>query len=158
MTCRSVALWPCRRLPLSTCRRIPVTRRRPAIALVLLLSLAAVLAGCRAGGPGEPVPAGPISTQAAPSPTLSPATTLTWTRPRMVRVVDGYSIVKVNAQQYELIGRRLYQVLRREGLWDQGVRFGANADSAKDDYFVLIKPGLSQLSARQILNRLLGVY
>ena len=143
MTCRSVAV--------STCRR-------PALALVLLLSVATVLAGCRAGGPGEPVPAGPIPTPAAPPPTLSPVTTLTWTPPRMVRVVDGYSMFKVNAQQYELIGKRLYQVLRREGLWDQGVRFGANADPAKGDYFVLIKPGLSQLSARQILNRLLGVY
>jgi hypothetical protein len=76
----------------------------------------------------------------------------------MVRVVDGYHMFVVNAQQYELIGRRLNQVLRREGLWDQGVRFGANINPDTGEHFVLIKPGLSRLSARQILNRLLGVY
>jgi len=52
----------------------------------------------------------------------------------------------------------VHKVLVREKLWDQGVRFGANADPAKNYYFVLIDPGLSQLSARQILNRLLGIY
>jgi hypothetical protein len=75
----------------------------------------------------------------------------------MVRVVDGYHVFVVNAQQYELIGRRLHQVLRREGLWDQGVRFGANVDQETGDYLVLIKPGRSRLSARQILDRLLGI-
>lgn len=76
----------------------------------------------------------------------------------MVRVVDGYQVFEVSAQQYELIGKRLTQVLHREGLWDQGVRFGANADPARGWSVVLIKPGLSQLSPRQILNRLLGIY
>jgi hypothetical protein len=76
----------------------------------------------------------------------------------MVRVVDGFSVFEVNAQQYELIGRRLAQVLHREGLWDRGVRSGANADPSRNWYVVLIKPGVSQLSPRQILNRLLGVY
>jgi hypothetical protein len=75
----------------------------------------------------------------------------------MVGVVDGYYRFIVSAQQYELIGERLNQVLRREGLWDQGVRFGANIDPATGEHFVLIKPGLSRLSARQILNRLLGI-
>jgi hypothetical protein len=75
----------------------------------------------------------------------------------MVRIVDGYHVFIVNAQQYEVIGKRLHQVLRGEGLWDQGVRFGANHDPAKGEYLVLIKPGRSRLSARQILNRLLGI-
>jgi hypothetical protein len=75
----------------------------------------------------------------------------------MVRIVDGYHRFIVNAQQYELIGKRLDQVLRREGLWDRGVRFGANFDPEKHEYFVLIKPGFSRLSAHQILNRLLGI-
>jgi hypothetical protein len=124
--------------------------RRRSLALAATLAVTVLLAGCSRDA-GEPVPAGPV-------PTLSPATTLTWAQPRMVRVVDGFSVFEVNAQQYELIGRRLTQVLHREGLWDQGVRFGANADPSKDWYVVLIKPGLSRLSPRQILNRLLGVY
>ena len=48
-------------------------------------------------------------------------------------------------------------VLIRERLYDQGVRFGANYDPDKDLHFVLINPGLSHLSARQILDRLLGI-
>ena len=136
MTRRSVAL--------STCRVV-----------VLALVAAVPLAGC-GGGPGEPGPAGPVPTQTAPPPSLSPATTVTGAPPRMVRVVDGYHMFIVSAQQYELIGRRLNQVLHREGLWDQGVRFGANINPDTGEHFVLIKPGLSRLSARQILNRLLG--
>jgi hypothetical protein len=58
----------------------------------------------------------------------------------MVRVVDGYDVFAVNAQHYELVGKRIFQVLRREGLWDQGVRLGVNADPAKGEYIVLIKP------------------
>ena len=131
---------------------------RRSLTLALTLAAALVLAGCRAGGSEEPVPPTPVPTQTAPPPTLSPGTTLVGAQPRMVRVVDGYDVFEVSPQQYELIGKRLVQVLHREGLWDQGVRFGANADPAKGRYVVLIKPGLSQLSTRQILNRLLGVY
>jgi hypothetical protein len=131
---------------------------RRGLTLALTLAAVLVLAGCRAGGSDGPVPPTPVPTQTAPPPTLGPATTLTGDQPRMVRVVDGYDVYEVSAQQYELIGKRLGQVLHREGLWDQGVRFGANADPARDSYVVLIKPGLSQLSTRQILNRLLGVY
>jgi hypothetical protein len=134
-----------------------MTRRRLALA-ALALAVAAMLAGCRTGGADEPVPPSPIPTQTLPAPTLSPNTTLTWTQPRLLRVVDGYHMFEVSAQQYELIGKRLFQVLKREGLWDQGVRFGANYDPDKKLHFVLIKPGFSQLSPRQILNRLLGVY
>jgi hypothetical protein len=123
--------------------------------LAVALALAVVVAGC--GDSGTPAPAGPVPTRTAPAPAQRSTTTLTWAQPRMVRVVDGYHVFEVNAQQYELIGSRLVQVLHREGLWDQGVRFGANADPSRDWYVVLIKPGASQLSPRQILNRLLGV-
>jgi hypothetical protein len=51
----------------------------------------------------------------------------------------------------------VYQVLFRERLSDQGVPFGANYDRDKDLHFVLIDPGFSQLSARQILDRQLGI-
>jgi hypothetical protein len=85
---------------------------RRSLALAVALAVAVVLAGC-SRDPGGPVPPGPV-------PTLRPTTTLTWTQPRMVRVVDGFSVFEVNAQQHERMGRRLAQVLHREGLWDQG--------------------------------------
>ncbi|HSK36516.1 MAG TPA: hypothetical protein VLA80_07255 [Actinomycetota bacterium] len=129
-----------------------MTRQR----LALLLAVTAVLAGCSYGGFDEPPPGGPVSTQTLPPPTLSPNTTLTSGLPRLLRVADGWHQFEVSPQQYDVIGRRVHQVLVREGLWDQGVRFGANFDRDKDLHFVLIKPGFSQLSARQILDRLLG--
>jgi hypothetical protein len=139
---------------------LPMTRRSVALTtcrvVVLALVVAVPLAGC-GGGPGEPGPSAPVPTRTAPPPSLSPATTVSSAPPRMVDVVDGYDRFIVSAQQYELIGKRLNQVLRREGLWDQGVRFGANFDPDTGEYFVLIKPGRSRLSARQILDRLLGI-
>jgi hypothetical protein len=121
--------------------------------LVLVLATVAVLAGC-AGDPGRPPPSSP--TRTLPPPTLSPATTLVSALPRKIGTEGRYQVYEVSPQQYELIGRRVHEVLVRQGLWDQGVRFGANYDPAKDLHFVLIDPGLSRLSARQILDRLLG--
>ena len=51
----------------------------------------------------------------------------------------------------------MHEVLVRQHLTAQGVRFGANHDPGKRLYFVLIDPGLSRLTARQILDRLLGI-
>jgi hypothetical protein len=50
--------------------------------------------------------------------------------------------------------RLVVLVLTRQGLWDQGVRFGIT-DPFKKQHFVLINPGLSGLTARQILDRML---
>jgi hypothetical protein len=133
-----------------------MTRSRPALVLVLALAVTAVLAGCSYGGSDEPPAGTPVTNQTLPPPTLSPNTTLTSALPRLLRVADGWHQFEVSPQQYDVIGRRVHQVLVREGLWDQGVRFGANFDREKDLHFVLIKPGFSQLSARQILDRLLG--
>jgi hypothetical protein len=46
------------------------------------------------------------------------------------------------------------EVIVRQKLWDQGVRFGAGINQGK--HLVLIDPCFSGLTARQILNRLLG--
>jgi hypothetical protein len=46
------------------------------------------------------------------------------------------------------------KVLTRQGLWEQGVRFGIT-DPFKKRHLVLINPGLSGLTARQILDRML---
>jgi hypothetical protein len=130
---------------------------------ILLALAAALLAGCSPGRTGSSAPTPPTAAPAAPPTrtvppsTLSSNTTLVSALPRLLRVVDGYHMYEVSPQQYEIIGKHVYQVLFREKLSDQGVRFGANYDPAKHLHFVLIDPGFSQLSARQILDRLLGI-
>jgi hypothetical protein len=124
---------------------------RLGVALVLVATI--VLAGC--GSDRSPAPAPPTGTVRSPAP--SPTTTLVSSLPRLLRIVDGYHMFEVSPQQYEIIGRHVHQVIVRERLYDQGVRFGANHDPDKHRYFVLINPGFSQLSARQILDRLLGI-
>jgi hypothetical protein len=124
--------------------------------VALGLAATLVLAGCGAGGTDGPAPAAPAPTRTVPPTSLSPATTLASKLPRLLGLVDGYHMYEVSPQQYEIIGRNAARVLGREGLLDQGVRFGANYDRDKDLHFVLIDPGLSRLSARQILDRLLG--
>jgi hypothetical protein len=113
---------------------------------MVLLLVAAVLGGCSTGAP-EPAPP-------APAPTLSPPTTLVSALPRQVGTEGGYQVFEVTAQQYQLIGQRVHEVIVRQKLWDQGVRFGAGINQGK--HLVLIDPGFSRLTARQILNRLLG--
>jgi hypothetical protein len=125
------------------------------LGVALLLAAVLVVAGCGRERPGGPAPAPP--TRTVPPPTLSPGTTLVSSLPRLLRVADGYHMFEVSPQQYEIIGKHVYQVIFREKLWDQGVRFGANHDPDKRLYFVLIDLGFSRLSARQILNRLLGI-
>jgi hypothetical protein len=113
---------------------------------IVLLLVAAVLGGCSTGAP-EPAPS-------APAPTLSPSTTLVSALPRQVGTEGGYQVFEVTAQQYQLIGQRVHEGIVRQKLWDQGVRFGAGINQGK--HLVLIDPGFSRLTARQILNRLLG--
>jgi hypothetical protein len=132
------------------------------LAVALLLAAMVALAGCGSERPGRPAPAppaqtAPAPTQTVPPPTLSPGATLVSALPRLMRVAGGYHQFEVSAQQYEIIGKNVYQVLFREGLWDQGVRFGANYLRDKNLHFVLIDPGFSHLSAREILDRLLGI-
>jgi hypothetical protein len=114
---------------------------------IVLLLIAAVLGGCRTGGAREPAP--PV-----PTATLSPTTTLVSALPRQIGTDGGYQIFEVTAQQYQLIGQRVHEVIVRQKLYDQGVRFGAGVNQGK--HIVLIDPGFSRLTARQILNRLLG--
>jgi sarcosine oxidase gamma subunit len=115
--------------------------------LCMILLVAAVLGGCSAGGAQEPAPP-------APTPTLSPTTTLVSALPRQVGTDGGYQVFEVTPQQYQLIGQRVHEVIVRQKLYDQGVRFGAGVNQGK--HHVLIDPGFSGLTARQILNRLLG--
>jgi hypothetical protein len=114
---------------------------------VILLLVAAVGGGCSAGGSREPTP--PV-----PTATLSPTTTLVSDLPRQIGTDGGYQIFEVTAQQYQLIDQHVHEVIVRQKLSDQGVRFGAGINQGK--HIVLIDPGFSGLTARQILNRLLG--
>jgi hypothetical protein len=127
------------------------------LGVALALAATLVLAGCGPERSGGPAPAAPAPTRTVPPATPSPGTTLVSRLPRLLGIVDGYHMFEVSPQQYEIIGRNVARVLFREGLYDQGVRFGANYDRDKDLHFVLIDPGLSHLSARQILDRLLGI-
>src|SRR5215210_169536 len=111
---------------------------------MILVLVAAVLGGCSTGGPDEP----------APTPTLGPATTLVSGLPRQVGTDGDFQVFEVTAQQRELVARSAAKVLTRQGLWDQGVRFGIT-DPFKSRHLVLINPGLSGLTARQILDRML---
>jgi hypothetical protein len=124
------------------------------LGVALALTATLVLAGCGQERPAAPAPTSP--TRTVPPATLGSGTTLVSSLPRLLRVVDGYHMFEVSPQQYEIIGRRVHEVLLRQHLVDRGVRFGANHDPDRHLYFVLIDPGLSRLTARQILDRLLG--
>jgi hypothetical protein len=121
--------------------------------VVLVLAAIAVLVGCGAGDPNEPAPSTPVPTPTIAS-TLSPATTLVSGLPRQVGTDGDFQVFEVTAQQRELVARNAAKVLTRQRLWDQGVRFGIT-DPFKKQHFVLINPGLSGLTARQILDRML---
>jgi hypothetical protein len=51
---------------------------------------------------------------------------------------------------------RVVDVLCRQGLWHQGVRLAMSFNQEQTELWVLIDPGGSGLSARQVLDRLLG--
>jgi hypothetical protein len=119
---------------------------------VALLLAGAILAGCAPSSPGEPPlpdpspgpPAGPsLAAQCGPRPLGAEQPPDAWVR------------FDVTPQQWEVIDRRLLEVLCRQGLWRQGVGFGGNVDP-QGTRFVMIHPGRSGLTARQILDRFLG--
>lgn len=120
------------------------------LVVLLVLAAIAVLTGCDAGDPNEPAP----STRTIVPSTLSPATTLVSGLPRQVGTDGNFQVFEVTADQRELVARNAVKVLTREGLWDLGVRFGIT-DPFKKQHLVLINPGLSGLTARQILDRML---
>jgi hypothetical protein len=129
------------------------------LVVALVLAASGLLAGCGSERSVPPAPAQslPSPTRTVPPATLSPGTTPVSALPRLMGVAGGYHQFEVSPQQYELIGKNVYQVLFKERLWDQGVRFGANYVREKNLHFVLIDPGFSHLSAREILDRLLGI-
>lgn len=138
--------------------------RRGTASLLLGLLLAGVtLAGCHpTGSDAQPTPSTPpaAATQAPrpPSGPLAPLGGCGQTLPGLGHSTEGPRArrFEVTRRQLAVIGSHLFQVLCRQGLWQQDVGFGFNYEKDPDRAFVLINPGRSRLTARQILDRLLG--
>jgi hypothetical protein len=127
---------------------------------VILVVAGAVLAGCGLAPPPDepalppppaPSPAGPPVAPPSPPVRCGPRP------PGAEQPPDAWVKFDVTEAQLQLIDRRLREVLCRQGLWRKGVGFGFNRTPEEGTgAFVMIHPGFSGLSARQILDRLLG--
>ena len=95
----------------------------------------------------------PVPTRTVPPSTLRPATTLVLALPRPVGNDGNFQVFEVSALQRELVAMNQHKAIKP--LWDQGVRFGIT-DPFKSRHLVLINPGVSGLTARQILDRMLS--
>jgi hypothetical protein len=126
---------------------------RAPLAVVLTL-VTAVLAGCVPGPTVEAPPSAPLT----PAPAGRPSdASLCGAKPfGAEQPENAWKQFDVTKAQLDLIETRLIRVLCREGLWRKGVGFGANYDQERKTWSVVIHPGFSGLTARQILNRLLG--
>ena len=126
-----------------------------ALALATAVLAGAVLSGCVPGGHVEAPPAAPL----APAPAAPPSDAALCGHKVFgaEQPEDAWVRFDVTRAQLQVIEGRLILVLCREGLWRKGVGFGVNADpDGSTGWFVMIHPGFSGLSARQILDRLLG--
>lgn len=63
---------------------------------------------------------------------------------------------EITRQQLEVIGSRLVEVFCRQGLWQKDVGFGVHYTNDPNRVVVLISPDRSGLTAKQVLDRLLG--
>jgi hypothetical protein len=143
---------------------IALPERRSTASLLLGLLLASVtLAGCHPTGSGaQPAPSTPpAAAPQAPQPPSGPPTPLGGCGQALPGL--GHSAEGPRARRFEITRRqlavidsRLIEVLCRQGLWQQDVGFGFNYEKDPDRAFVLINPGRSRLTAKQILDRLLG--
>jgi hypothetical protein len=131
--------------------RLPTrpARTAPLVAVVLLAGV--VLAGCDSATPPTPVLPAP-----APARPPSNAALCGPRPPDAEQPPEAWRRFDVTERQARLIGRRLPKVLCREGLWRQGVGYGVNFNQERTRFWVFIHPGHSGLTARQVLDRLLG--
>ena len=134
-----------------------MTPRRNASLLLGLLLAGATLAGCHPAGTREQPPAStqaPRPTGGAPTPAGGCGQVLS---------EEGHSPEGPGARRFEVtrpqlavISSHLIEVFCHQGLWQQDVGFGFNYEKDPNRAFVLINPGRSGLTARQVLDRLLG--
>ncbi len=132
---------------------------RAASLLIGLLLAGSTLAGCHAGraGAGEQ-PTQP--TQALPLASGSP-TPLGGCGQALSGLGHsaegpGSQRFEITRQQLAVIGSRLIEVFCHQGLWQQGVGFGVHSEKDPNRVLVLVSPGRSGLTAKQVLDRLLG--
>jgi hypothetical protein len=157
-------MTPTTRLCLRCQRRTPPgSRPGPRLLLVGLLLAGSTLAGCHAKHAGEqPAQLTQPTRPAQPSPSASgPPTPLDDCGQALSGVGHsaegpGSRRFEITRQQLEVIGSRLIEVFCRQGLWQEDVGFGVHYTNDPNRIVVLISPGRSGLTAKQVLNRLLG--
>jgi hypothetical protein len=134
---------------------------RPRTASLLLgLLLVAALAGCNAGGqPTQPThPTQPTRAPAPASGLPTPLDGCDQALPGLGHSAEGPRArrFEITRQQLLVISHHLIDVFCRQGLWQQDVGFGFNYEKDPNRVFVLVNPGRSSLTAKQLLDRLLG--
>jgi len=139
------------------------SRRGPRSLLIALLLAGSTLAGCHADRAGEQPaqPAQPTRPAQASPPASGPPTPLGGCGQALSGLGHsaegpGSRRFEITHQQLEVIGSRLIEVFCRQGLWQQDVGFGVHYTNDPNRVVVLVSPGRSGLTAKQILNRLLG--
>jgi hypothetical protein len=144
-------------------RTPPGSRPGPSLLLVGLLLAASTLAGCHAEHAGEQ-PAQltqPTRPAQASPPASGPPTPLGGCSQALSGLGHsaegpGSRRFEITRQQLEVIGSRLIEVFCRQGLWQEDVGFGVHYTNDPNRVVVLISPGRSGLTAKQVLDRLLG--
>ncbi len=125
---------------------------RPRTALLLLgLLLAAALTGCNAGGQ----PTQPTQPTRAPAPASGLRTPLGDCGPLSAEGPRARRF-EITRQQLLVIGHHWIDVFCRQGLWQQDAGFGVHYEKDPNRVVVLVNPGRSGLTAKQLLDRLLG--
>jgi hypothetical protein len=135
-------------------------RRRTASLLISLLLAGIAVAGCNAG-PARGQATQPTQPATAPQPTNgspAPLGDCAQALPGLGHTAEGAGSQRfeITRQQLTVIGSRLVEVFCRQGLWQQDVGFGVHDEKDPTRVLVLISPGHSGLTAKQILDRLLG--
>jgi hypothetical protein len=134
-----------------------MTPWRHASLLLGLLLVGATLAGCDPAGTPEqppPPPQAPRPIIGSPTPASRCPESLSGESPSPEG--PGARRFEVTRQQLEVITSHLLEVFCDQGLWQQGAGFGFNYENDPNRAFVLISPGRSGLTAKQVLDRLLG--
>ena len=141
----------------------PGPRRGPRPLLIGLLLAGGALAGCHAGHAGEQPTQLTQPTQPAQAlpPASGPPTPLGGcgqAASRLGHSAEGPGSRRfvITRQQLEVIGSRLIEVFCHQGLWQEDVGFGVHYTNDPNRVVVLASPGRSGLTARQVLDRLLG--
>jgi hypothetical protein len=135
--------------------RPPWSCRVTASLLAGLLLAGISLAGCDAGPAGEPTQPVPAPLPAS-GPRIRDMCGQTPSGGEHSVEGPGSRRFEITRQQLKVIMKHLIEVYCHQGLWRQDAGFGFNYEKDPNKAFVLIGPGRTGLTARQILDRLLG--